>query len=699
MDARQTRRRRSNANASSSFVSSPSSTENKTRTTTPRRRDAKMTMRIFYPSEYFEEEDEEKEVYGWIFRSDDGFMDTDDTDEDEQRRGEKREIWNCVVSEIGAKKITFDSSSSSSSSSSQLSEDDDDDDDAVLRILFPRRNHKKETIKRNVIKVIEAKRIGKIIFRNDDIDIDEHKEYNNKNDENENDDANDAEVYFVTFRLKACSHRVPFSVSVVDSKGRKREFDDILFVSVAREAIDATTNNSNAHESDNSRRSQHTEVKRTGLDAIVKVLSLSSLASYERQQKKARKSKKGTSNNAFLTSISSAFLSPVHKVLDEYEFVPYFSGSGKGNSSWKDGKLKRKPISGVSISSRLLATRVAILLRRRVYQAPLLKSIVAFAFDVFLARACFARIASRVQMMSSGFINGDYLIRNANWLAKGDPLGVKLHLPLSRTLSGLAVVLAEGYASVLGVRFDTIVRNIDERLWFLGLTTQLAFLSDCMFLFTSHAAALHVYSSLLITAQVAFGKFCYEAGFGRPLQRRKEEEHTTKRQSTESLVFGVLFVPPIFLFFPTTFAYFASYLVLHAAALLVRAMVVFLVSSLESTKRYFSFSSLSSSSSSYDNDDGSDEDGIVLFRAVTTTVLGETTPSIENNNKISAQKLVLVQQHRGKKFLRKYCKHAVQFWWGFSFEKNNIGFMGSCVNALRCFGRLPVASLKPFFEV
>ena len=95
-----------------------------------------MTMRIFYPSEYFEEEDEEKEVYGWIFRSDDGFMDTDDTDEDEQRRGEKREIWNCVVSEIGAKKITFDSSSSSSSS--QLSEDDDDDDDVVLRILFLR---------------------------------------------------------------------------------------------------------------------------------------------------------------------------------------------------------------------------------------------------------------------------------------------------------------------------------------------------------------------------------------------------------------------------------------------------------------------------------------------------------------------------------------------------------------------------------
>ena len=127
-------------------------------------------------------------------------------------------------------------------------------------------------------------------------------------------------------------------------------------------------------------------------------------------------------------------------------------------------------------------------------------------------------------------------------------------------------------------------------MWFLGLTTQLACLSDCMFLFTSHAAALHVYSSLLVTAQVAFGKFCYEAGFGRPLLRREEEKHLitqTKRQSTESLVFGVLFVPPIFLFFPTTFAYFASYLLLHAAALLVRATVVFLLSSLESAKNYY----------------------------------------------------------------------------------------------------------------
>ena len=86
-------------------------------------------------------------------------------------------------------------------------------------------------------------------------------------------------------------------------------------------------------------------------------------------------------------------------------------------------------------------------------------------------------------------------------------------------------------------------------------------------LIPSHAAALHVYSSLLVHFQITFGKFCYEAGFG-------ANKETKKRQSTESLVFGVLFVPPIFLFFPTTFAYFASYLVLHAVALLVRAFLV-----------------------------------------------------------------------------------------------------------------------------
>lgn len=685
------RRRRSNANASSSTLSpSPSPS----------------VFRIFYPSDYFEgneetteekeEQEEEKEVYGWIFPSGGGHFDTDkdvDDDKDEEEKEEEREVWNCVVSEIGPEKIVFDASSSSCFSR------------AVLRVVSDENNGKSNS--NSKITVVEAKRIGKIVFDEEEIDASE-----------KNRDDVDA-AYFVTFRLKSPSVGVPFAVSVVDSTRRKREFDDILFVSVAREAIDdAMTNRNNKsnpieNNIQNSRRrryrsQQRAEDERIGIDAIVKVLSLSSFASYERQreQQRARRAKVvSNSNYNVYTTISSAILLPMQKMLDEYDMVPYFYGGGKGNSSWKDGQLKLKPISGVSTSLRLLATRVAILLRRRERRdVPLFKALIAFAFDVLLARLCFARIASRVQKLSSGFINGDYLIRNANWLAKGNPLGVKLHLPLSRTLSGVAILLAEGYASILSVRLHSIIRSIGERMWFLGLTTQLACLSDCMFLFTSHAAALHVYSSLLVTAQVAFGKFCYEAGFGRPLKlRREEEKHLitqTKRQSTESLVFGVLFVPPIFLFFPTTFAYFASYLLLHAAALLVRATVVFLLSSLESAKNYYVFSV---GSSDYDDDDDSE----VVLKLSLKKESFERQQQRERRREIKV--VQLVRGRRGtttKIFAHKYGKSAAQFWGFPLFSENsdseikgvNSGFVGSCANALRSFGRLPVA-LKPFFEV
>jgi len=671
------RRRRSNANASSSTSSSSPSTS---------------VLRIFYPSDYFEgeetTEEEEKEVYGWIFPSDDGRFDTDDVDDDtnKEEKEEEREVWNCVVSEIGPEKIVFDASSSSSSSPCFSR--------AVLRVVNVNENNGKSSNSKTV--VVEAKRIGKIVF-------DEAREKNRG-------DVDAA--YFVTFRSKSPSIGMPFAVSVVDSKRRKREFDDILFVSVARDAIDDAmmngNNKSNPIENnirDSRRRcraQQRAEDERIGIDAIVKVLSLSSFASYERQreQQRARRVKEASNSNYnFFTTISSAILLPMQKMLDEYDIVPYFYGGGKGNSGWKDGQLKLKPISGVSTSLRLLATRVAILLRRRERRDTLLfKALTAFAFDVLLARLCFTQIASRVQKLSSGFINGDYLIRNANWLAKGNPLGIKLHLPLSRTLSGVAILLAEGYASILGVRLHSIIRIIGERMWFLGLTTQLACLSDCMFLFTSHAAALHVYSSLLVTAQVAFGKFCYEAGFGRPLKlRREEEKHLTtqtKRQSTESLVFGVLFVPPIFLFFPTTFAYFVSYLLLHAAALLVRATVVFLLSSLESAKNYYVLRVVGAKE---DEEEGGGGGGVLILSALSKD---EEEEEEEEERREQQQQIKVVQLARKKRrgittttkiFAHKYGKHAAQFW-GFSF-------MGSCANALRSFGRLPVGVLTPFFEL
>jgi hypothetical protein len=171
-------------------------------------------------------------------------------------------------------------------------------------------------------------------------------------------------------------------------------------------------------------------------------------------------------------------------------------------------------------------------------------------------------------------------------------------------------------------------------------------------------------------------------------------------------VFGVLFVPPIFLFFPTTFAYFASYLLLHAAALLVRATVVFLLSSLESAKNYYVFSV---GSSDYDDDDDSE----VVLKLSLKKESFELRQQQQQQQQERRREIKVVQLARGRRgtttkiFAHKYGKYAAQFW-GFSlFSENsnseikggsNSGFVGSCANALRSFGRLPVA-LKPFFEV
>ena len=478
------------------------------------------------------------------------------------------------------------------------------------------------------------------IFRNDDDDDDD--------DDGDDDDKNDDEIWNCVLseigEIKRAKRIGKFCFGVLTFQ---EEFDDVLFVSVSREAIDAVVT-TNCSTSNNIKKQN-----KKGLDSILEALSFSSCAFYERQQQQQQQqqqqnsssssssssSSKSSSSNA--TTISMTFVTKfLQKMLDEYECVPYFYTQKTQN--WKGGRLRRKPISRVSTTLRLLATRLKAMQQKGFTT----RWVWWFFCDVFLARIFFARIASRVQMVSSGFINGDYLIRNADWLAKGNPLGVKLHVPLARTLSGLAKVLAEGYASILGVRkLDTIVvRIIGERLWILGLTTQLACLSDCLFIFTSHAAALHVYSSLLVHFQITFGKFCYEAGFGANKGRQK------KRQSTESLVFGVLFVPPIFLFFPTTFAYFASYLVLHAVALLVRAFLVSFV--VYSTTTFDDF----------------DDD--FLYEKIL----------LKNNNTNSSVISLSIKKKKTTTTRRRRSIDII----------NNV-ITKDFVNALRSFGRLPVA--------
>jgi hypothetical protein len=137
-----------------------------------------------------------------------------------------------------------------------------------------------------------------------------------------------------------------------------------------------------------------------------------------------------------------------------------------------------------------------------------------------------------------------------------------------------------------------------------------------------------------------------------------------------------------------------SYLLLHAAALLVRATVVFLLSSLESAKNYYVFLGVVG----FGKEDEEEEGVLILSVGLSKD---EEEEFKEEERREQQQQIKVVQLKARKKrrgittttkiFAHKYGKHAAQFW-GFSF-------MGSCANALRSFGRLPVGALTPFFEL
>ena len=114
----------------------------------------------------------------------------------------------------------------------------------------------------------------------------------------------------------------------------EEEFDDVLFVSVSREAIDAvvTTNCSTK----NNIKKQN----KKGLDSILEALSFSSCAFYERQQQQQQNSSssssKSSSSNA--TTISMTFVTKfLQKMLDEYESCRMFLYA-------KNPKLERRTL-------------------------------------------------------------------------------------------------------------------------------------------------------------------------------------------------------------------------------------------------------------------------------------------------------------------------------------------------------------------
>ena len=164
---------------------------------------------------------------------------------------------------------------------------------------------------------------------------------------------------------------------------------------------------------------------------------------------------------------------------------------------------------------------------------------------------------------------GDLIRDNAEWLMRGSPLGVKLHAPLARALGAAAMLLVEALGSVVssrpfrrGIRFCVSVVARAGPLG--GASLSLALAADLTTFLTTHVAALHVYSSLLVTAQWHFGK---------KLVAVVASRH--EKKTVHSSTFGVLALTPLGLLFPTTLAFYLSYLAIHAFTVFARASLVF----------------------------------------------------------------------------------------------------------------------------
>jgi hypothetical protein len=176
---------------------------------------------------------------------------------------------------------------------------------------------------------------------------------------------------------------------------------------------------------------------------------------------------------------------------------------------------------------------------------------------------------------------------NARWISHGDPLGVKLHVPLARALGSLAVTftrtLSGAFESSSAVEaYLGFVSFLLRHGGFFGASMLFAIAADTMTIFTAHISALHVYSSLFITAQLRCVRFLYRRFINPKLPPKgfKAPPADARPRTVEEVVVGTLTLPPLLLLFPTVFFYYMSYLVMHAGTVLVRMIMVFAGSTL-----------------------------------------------------------------------------------------------------------------------
>ena len=103
---------------------------------------------------------------------------------------------------------------------------------------------------------------------------------------------------------------------------------------------------------------------------------------------------------------------------------------------------------------------------------------------------------------------GHVVSANAEWLMHGSPLGVKLHVPLATFLAELATTMVDSLS--VAMRYPGCAEVMRSGVVLVawsgvvgGMSLQAALAADVTTFLTTHLAALHVYSSLIVTAQIA----------------------------------------------------------------------------------------------------------------------------------------------------------------------------------------------------
>ena len=249
----------------------------------------------------------------------------------------------------------------------------------------------------------------------------------------------------------------------------------------------------------------------------------------------------------------------------------------------------------------MIAADVALVFARADFLLGDVDAVASFAMGGSYRGTGDARSASPDEMCttSSSFPLGGHVVSaNAEWITHGSPLGVKLHVPLATFLAELATTMV--YSLSVAIRtpgcrefMRGVVRVVAWSGRIGGLSLQAALAADVTTFLTTHLAALHVYSSLLVTAQVAAARRLY-LRVSPPRQSLPEEDPrpedidediagdvTMHGLSDGGSVFGTLALAPVALLSPTTVAFYLSYLALHALTVFARAAMVLVSATLQ----------------------------------------------------------------------------------------------------------------------